>query len=607
MRRGPAAFLRAGARDERGAVAVFFAIALVVLTPLVLGAIDIYMLSIQRARLQDALDAAALYVARASTDDPDEITALGQKALAANIKLLSGAHLSGSTFTLQGNKIVAQAVMQPNTIASHLWPHGDMTVGTEVTRSSMNLEVALVLDVTLSMDDDASGGGGKKIDALKVAASDLIDLIVQDSQTPYYSKIALVPYSFAVNAGAYVDSVRGSPTAGFDVTAVSYASTTKSAKSIQGAVRETPIKIRSDGHGLATGDSIFITGVKGMTQLNKKAWTVTKVDANNITLNGTKKGDFSSYTNSGTITPCELAGCAVTVTASGHNFVNGDKVRTEGLGAVANGTFTAANVTSTKLTLTGSSPTGNSLSGSGGVFCTNYGCKYLHFTDTGGTDRTYIATTSCVTERTGADAYTDAAPSASKVGFHYASSASCPNGNDSPAPITPLSSDKTTLKGLVNAYELNGSTAGQIGLAWGWYMVSPNFGDLWPSSANRPAAYTKTDVLKVVVLMTDGQFNTAHYNGVLSKDSTMSGAKINQNATNGTAFYQAGKLCEAMKAQGITIYTVGFDIGSQQEAIDIMASCATSSGHAYLPSSGTALQTAFKAIAQDINSLRLSH
>jgi Flp pilus assembly protein TadG len=56
--------LEEGARDERGAVAIIFALAIVVLVPLVLGLFDVYTATEQRARLQDAIDAAALYAAR---------------------------------------------------------------------------------------------------------------------------------------------------------------------------------------------------------------------------------------------------------------------------------------------------------------------------------------------------------------------------------------------------------------------------------------------------------------------------------------------------------------------------------------------------------------
>ncbi len=54
-RRAITAWLMAGARDERGVAAVFFALALVLLSPIALGMADLYLGSTQRTQLQDAL------------------------------------------------------------------------------------------------------------------------------------------------------------------------------------------------------------------------------------------------------------------------------------------------------------------------------------------------------------------------------------------------------------------------------------------------------------------------------------------------------------------------------------------------------------------------
>ena len=47
-------------------------------------------------------------------------------------------------------------------------------------------------------------------------------------------------------------------------------------------------------------------------------------------------------------------------------------------------------------------------------------------------------------------------------------------------------------------------------------------------------------------------------------------------------------------------------LGGNANAEDIMEECATSADHVYLPDSGAELKVAFKEIAQDISSLRLS-
>lgn len=238
--------------------------------------------------------------------------------------------------------------------------------------------------------------------------------------------------------------------------------------------------------------------------------------------------------------------------------------------------------------------------------CDTPGCQQYRFYNADNDRITYSAS-NCVTERIGAAAYTDAAPSTARVGRHYIGT---PNGDANRCPgaaIIPMTTNRTTLKNSIDAYQAQGSTAGQIGLAWAWYMISPNFGSLWPAAESRPAAYGTRELVKVVILMTDGEFNTAYADGVLSKDSGFASDayQINKNATNGSSMNQGLALCSAIKQKGIILYTVGFNLDTTASR-NLMQTCATSTSHAYLPSSGTALKDAFRAIAQDINSLRIS-
>ena len=187
---------------------------------------------------------------------------------------------------------------------------------------------------------------------------------------------------------------------------------------------------------------------------------------------------------------------------------------------------------------------------SGGT-CTSPGCTNYTFPrwqNSANQAQTFSIST-CVSERTGINAYTDVAPSTSYVGRNYPA----PNNPCPSSQIVPLTSNKTTLHDAIDLLDTEGSTAGQIGLAWGWYMVSPNFGYLWPADS-QPADYGAEDLVKVVIFMTDGDLNTAHYNGVVAKDSGSgsgwSGYKINQNATNGSSFSQAQTLVHGDEGGG---------------------------------------------------------
>ena len=246
-------------------------------------------------------------------------------------------------------------------------------------------------------------------------------------------------------------------------------------------------------------------------------------------------------------------------------------------------------------------------------------CDIFQFLNAAGGSTQHNLST-CVSERTGPQAFTDAAPSLlNLVGPNYppppVANNPCPSNS-----ITPLTNDKTVLKGQIDLLQAAGSTAGHIGVAWGWYLLSPNWGYLWPS-ASQPAPYSDLALLdargdpllrKIVILMTDGDFNTAYCQGVISQDSTSGSGSdadhINCVAPNGSSFNQSESLCTNMKATGILVYTIGFNIGTgPSSARDLMTRCATDTPYAFLASTGDDLRQVFRDIATRIASLRLTN
>ena len=229
-----------------------------------------------------------------------------------------------------------------------------------------------------------------------------------------------------------------------------------------------------------------------------------------------------------------------------------------------------------------------------------------------GSTCTFKVSDRCVTERTGTSAYTDDAPDTQsrKLGPTYLSGNSsgpnCSMVNTSDAEVNsiqPLTSDKELLKRRVAKLQKAGTTAGQIGTAWAWYMLSPNWAYLWPS-ANQPKAYNTDKLVKYAILMTDGEYNTMYCNGARASNSNS--PAINCNATNGQAYNQARTLCTNMKTKGITVYTVGFQLDTQT-AIDTLQQCASSPDKFFNAEDGVTLKMAFQAIALQIAKLSLSH
>ncbi len=206
--------------------------------------------------------------------------------------------------------------------------------------------------------------------------------------------------------------------------------------------------------------------------------------------------------------------------------------------------------------------------------------------------------TKCVAERTGNDKYTDTAPAAGNyVTTIYNSGGSCVLASS--AELVPLTSDKTLLKKRIKNLEDGGGTAGQIGTAWAWYTLSPNWNTLWPA-ANQAAAYS-TKLRKIAILMTDGEYNTDYDSHGVKTGTNGAGPAANDSSTN-----QARALCTAMKAKGITVYTVGFDLGGNQTAIDTLNQCATEPGKFYNTANGEQLKEAFRDIALKISQLYLT-
>lgn len=240
---------------------------------------------------------------------------------------------------------------------------------------------------------------------------------------------------------------------------------------------------------------------------------------------------------------------------------------------------------------------------------------WYRFPKPGSGTNTFKISDRCVTERTGSAAYNDDAPNTAskKVGPGYFSNSNSAGncgsmvintGDAEVNSIQPLTSDKTMLKRRIDKMAIGGGTAGHMGTAWAWYMLAPNWAYLWPS-ANQPKSYTADKLQKYAILMTDGEYNTMYCNGAQAKNSE--GADINCNATNGQSYTQARTLCTNMKAKGIIVYTVGFQIGgSATTGYQTLLQCASSPDKFFNAEDGAELRLSFRAIALEVAKLSLS-
>ena len=603
-------------RDRRGNVAMMWALMGTVLIGLIGLTVDFTRAQMIRSQLQNAADGAVLAAAGAPGNvSLADLTALATSYFQAEAgSLATGSTLSLSPVGTNGYRVDVSAPMEiglARLINNTPW---NVAVRSEAERGGVNLEVALVLDTTGSMS-------GQRITDLRNSAGDLVDIVVSDVQTPFYSKVALVTWGMGVNAGTYADNVRGTIPAGRNISGAAWAN--GAAKNITGITRARPGVVTSNNHGFSNNDVVWITGVNGMTQVNGRAYTVRNVTTNTFELYSTaatptmwdtrSSAGYSAYTSGGTVQRCLAANCNVVVTSNGHGFANNDYVWITGV----NGMTQINSATDTPWQITGvtantytllntTGPTYSAYTSSGTGYCTTLGCQYYRFTNASGSQRV-LQISNCVSERVTTNVTTDAAPSTTFVGRNYASTG---NPCDTGTGLIPLTTDRAALRARISALTAGGSTAGQVGTAWGWYMLSPNWGYLWPNASQRPAAYGAPNTQKIAVLMTDGAFNTAYCNGVIAQNS-LSGSgsnndHINCNATNGASAAQTIALCTAMKARGIIVYTVGFHIDNDATAMSVFSQCATSADHFFLADDGTSLQEAFRQIGQSISQLRLT-
>jgi Flp pilus assembly protein TadG len=608
-------FARRMASDTRGNVAMIFGLSLPVLVLMTVGGVDIHRASTVRVNLQDALDAATLAAARSPYTANADIQRIGMANLKANLKAYPSITLreADTSFILNTNDVVvATSKVDVKTLVANIFlpPYGKfmddyIQVGahSEVDRSSRNVEVALVLDVTGSMDGD-------RISALRTAAKDLVDLVVQDVQSPYYSKVALIPYSNSVNPGTYLNAVRGGVTGSTNISGA-VLNLTGTQITLSAATKARPVVVTVNNHGFSNGDVVWVTGVGGMTQLNNKAYVVTNKSTNGFELYTTAGGrvdgrNYSNFTGNGKVQKCQNNNCSVTITANNHGLTNNQYVRLTdiaGMAALNDQTFLVGNATTNTYTIDPSDTTTlNPYTGNGKSWCAQQGCTWFAFENMNGDLQTNLIT-ACVTERTGGNRYTDVSAGTSRVARHYTPDSACLTDA-----IMPLSSDRTTLKNRIGAFKAIGGTAGQIGIGWGWYMLSPNFNAIWPSGS--AGAYNSAETLKAAVIMTDGEFNTPYCSGVISRDAGAgSGSntyKIDCAPDNGDPYTQSRELCDAMKARGVVVYTVGLGISGTGQAADLLRYCATGSGYFHLANTASDLGDAFGAIGRDITQLRIS-
>lgn len=187
-------------RQSNGALSVAFALAI----PVVVGsagfAVDLSMAHMVKQRLSHAIDAAALAAASSSGGGTTSaINAKVQQFFYQNYPLDKIGSTYDLTVTVSGDDITVSAKSKYDTTFAKFLGIDEIVVSskTTVTREILGLEVALVLDVTGSMNTN------NNIGALRTAATNFLDVLCTNSTCSSLVKIGVVPFANTVNVGPY--------------------------------------------------------------------------------------------------------------------------------------------------------------------------------------------------------------------------------------------------------------------------------------------------------------------------------------------------------------------------------------------------------------------
>ena len=201
--------VRSSGRRRRGTVLMLSAMGIVSLVLTAGFAVDATRVWLVRTRVQHAVDAAALmgaYQIGKSTQVADTkamfwvnysagaastgIGYLGSTSSGATVTQVDSFHVSVSAWASVPTTFMQIGGLSNTTVAA----------ATAVAAKSSGYEIALVLDITGSMT--ASASGMTKIQALKNAAQNMLDVIYGSNDTLSNLAVSVVPFRGSVNMGS---------------------------------------------------------------------------------------------------------------------------------------------------------------------------------------------------------------------------------------------------------------------------------------------------------------------------------------------------------------------------------------------------------------------
>ena len=144
--------------------------------------------------------------------------------------------------------------------------------------------------------------------------------------------------------------------------------------------------------------------------------------------------------------------------------------------------------------------------------------------------------------------------------------------------ILPLTNNHSAVVAKLNAMDPYIGTHISLGLEFGWHIISDN------EPFTEGVAYSDTDTLKVIVLLTDGR-------------QTVKAWGQGDSYTSGNGEENLETMCEAIKDKGVMLITIAFDLNDTPTRTRL-SDCATSSHYFFDADTNAQLAEAFEDIAK---------
>ncbi|WP_148287884.1 VWA domain-containing protein [Rhodopseudomonas sp. B29] len=155
-----------------------------------------------------------------------------------------------------------------------------------------------------------------------------------------------------------------------------------------------------------------------------------------------------------------------------------------------------------------------------------------------------------------------------------------------PQQIAPLSYDWSSLKSTINAMKPSGGTNQPVGLVWAWQTLQQT------EPFNAPAEDSNYVYKKAIILLSDGLNTMDRWYG--------NGSSWSVDVDN-----RQKKLCDNIKAAGITLYTIQVNTGGDPTS-SVLQYCASGSSNFFMLTSASQVISTFNSIGTSLAKLRIA-